>query len=156
MDRLAELFHEIGEPYAAGLFEEPERDCFYRHTLAYARYYEALKPSLFEEGETLYPCGTKFFANSCAVKPHFALTYQIDWDALRRKSEEGAAAMEGFWQMSHTPGGWTHAAPNYRRILREGLDSYRDRVAQRPSDGFRDSLLLLLDAMKGWCARSAD
>ena len=120
MNRLAELFYRIGEPYAAGLFEEPEGDFFSRHATAYARYFEAMGPVPYQAGELLYPCGTGFFETGCAVKPHFALTYQIDWDALRRKSEEGAAALEEFWKESHSPGGWTHAAPNYRRILREG------------------------------------
>ena len=155
MNRLAELFYEIGEPYAAGLFEEPERSIFYRHTLAHARYLAAMKPCAWEKGELLYPCGTKYFDTGCAVKPQFALTYQIDWDALRRKSEEGARAMEGFWEISHNPGGWTHAAPNYRRILREGLDSYRARLEAKEPGDFRDSLLILLDAMKDWCVRSA-
>lgn len=155
MNRLAEQFYEIGEPYAAGLFENPEASYFARHATAHARYFAAMQPCRWEEGETLYPCGTKFFETGCAVKPQFALTYQIDWDALRRKSEEGAAALEAFWQTSRSPGGWTHAAPNYRRILREGLDSYRERVAAREENDFRDSLLVLLDAMKDWCLRSA-
>ena len=96
-----------------------------------------------------------FFDTGCAVKPQFALTYQIDWDGLKGKSAEGAAALEEFFRVSHSPGGWTHAAPNYRRILREGLDSYRARVEIRPAGEFRDALLILLDAMKDWCGRSA-
>ena len=155
MNPLAELFYKIGEPYAAGLFEEPERGYFYRHTLAYARYYDAMTPPEYRAGELLYPCGTRFFETGCAVKPQFALTYQIDWDALRAKSAEGAEALEEFYQISRSPGGWTHASPNYRRILREGLDSYRGRIEARPPDEFRDSLLILLDAMKSWCARCA-
>ena len=153
MNPLAELFVKIGEPYAAGLFEEPDKGYFFRHTLACARYYSAMQPPEYRTGELLYPCGTRFFENGCAVKPQFALTYQIDWDALRAKSEEGAAALEEFYKISHSPGGWTHASPNYRRILREGLDSYRSRLEARPADGFRDSLLILLDAMKDWCER---
>ena len=155
MNPLAELFYRIGEPYAAGLFEEPDKGYFYRHTLAHARYFEAMKPPSYGEGELLYPCGTRFFDTGCAVKPQFALTYQIDWDGLKGKSAEGAAALEEFFRVSHSPGGWTHAAPNYRRILREGLDSYRARVEKRPAGEFRDALLILLDAMKDWCGRSA-
>ncbi|MBQ6624629.1 MAG: YchF family ATPase [Clostridia bacterium] len=33
MNEIAALFYQIGEPYAAGLFEEPEKGYFYRHSL---------------------------------------------------------------------------------------------------------------------------
>ncbi len=155
MNGIAELFYSIGEPYAAGLFEEPEKGYFYRHAVAHARYLSAMQPPRYEKGELLYPCGTKYFDTGCAVKPQFALTYQTDWDALRRKSAEAAEALEEFAQISRSPGGWTHASPNYRRIVREGLDSYRERVAAGPEDEFHASLLVLLDAMKDWCLRCA-
>ena len=51
MNKTAELFYSIGEPFAAGLFEEPEKDYFYRHALALARYYEHLPPAKYESGE---------------------------------------------------------------------------------------------------------
>ena len=31
MNQIAELFYSIGEPYAAGLFEEPDKGYFYPH-----------------------------------------------------------------------------------------------------------------------------
>ena len=51
MNELAKLFYEIDEPYAAGLFEEPDRGYFYRHALALARYYEHIPPAAYEPGE---------------------------------------------------------------------------------------------------------
>ena len=154
MHELAKLFYSIGEPYAAGLFEEPEKDYFFRHAVANARYLEHLAPAIYGEGERLYPSNAKYFRTDCAVTPQFALTYQIDWNRLEQKSAEAADAMREFYSLSHNPGGWTHAAPNYKRILREGLNSYRERIVNQPEGEFRDGLLALVDAMKNYIDRS--
>ena len=157
MTELAKLFYAIDEPYAAGLFEEPEKGYFYRHALALARYYEHIPPAVYESGEQLYPRKTKFFQCNYAVRPQFALTYTIDWDWLEKKSHEAAEAMREFFEVSHSPGGWTHAAPNYKRILREGLASYRERVQKRPAgEEFREGLLALLDGMESYLRRSIE
>lgn len=156
MNQLAELFYSIGEPYAAGLFEEPEKDYFYRHALANARYFELLRPAPYEAGERLYPCKTKFYDYDCAVIPQFATTYQTDWGKLEGKSHEAAAALREFEAVSRNPGGWTHAAPNYKRIVREGLNSYRVRIEKQPEGEFRDGLLHLVDAMKNYVERSVE
>ena len=154
MNELAKLFYEIGEPYAAGLFEEPEKGYFYRHALALARYYEHIPPAAYEPGENLWPRKTKFFHCNYAVRPQFALTYQVDWDWLEKKSREAAEAMRAFYEISHSPGGWTHAAPNYKRILKEGLASYRERVLARPAgEEFREGLLALLNGMENYLQR---
>ncbi len=155
MNDTAALFYQIGEPYAAGLFEEPDKGYFYRHALAYARYFEHLPPAKYE-GEQLYPAGSKFYSPDCCVKPQFALTYEIDWPRLEAKSAKAAESLRTFYAVSHNPGGWTHAAPNYRRILREGLASYRARVLARPDDEFRAGLLALLDGMENYIARSIE
>ena len=73
MNRLAELFYKSGEPYAAGLFEEPERSIFYRHTLAHARYLAAMKPCTghitlsvnYQSVAFIYNTGTKFTKLFC-------------------------------------------------------------------------------------------
>lgn len=161
MNKIAAFFYEIGEPYAAGLFEAPEKDYFYRHAIANARYLEALTPALYEEGEQLYPGKTKFFAFPCAMKPQFALTYTIDWGWMEKKcTEKGASeayeALRQFCNNSHSPGGWTHAAPNYKRIVKEGLTSYRARVLAQPEGEFRDGLLALLDGLANYLTRSIE
>ena len=68
MNELARLFYEIDEPYAAGLFEEPEKGYFYRFCLGYARYFEALRPAEWK-GEQLYPALNRFYDPACAVRP---------------------------------------------------------------------------------------
>lgn len=155
MNEIAALFYEIGEPYAAGLFESPEKSFFYRHAMAHARFFEALRPAAYDAGERIYPCGKKFFNSGCAVTPNFALTYQIDWEALKAKSARAAAVLKEFHDVSHCPSGWTHFAPNYKRIVKEGLASYRARILSMPQGEFYESLLAVLDAMEGYIKRSA-
>ena len=75
MNHLAELFYSIGEPYAAGLFENPEKEYFYRHAVANARYLEYLKPAVYEEGERLYPSNGKFFHSGCAERTSSSQLY---------------------------------------------------------------------------------
>ena len=156
MNEIAALFYEIGEPYAAGLFEEPEKSYFYRLAMAHARFFEALKPAAYDEGELIYPCEKKFFNSGCAVQPCFCRTYQIDWDKLGAKSERAAKIMEEFYAVSHITGGWTHFAPNYKRIVKEGLASYRRRILRQPQGEFYEGLLAILDAMEGYIRRSID
>ncbi|MBE6561889.1 MAG: hypothetical protein E7662_12280 [Ruminococcaceae bacterium] len=155
MNEIAALFARIGEPYAAGLFEEPDKGYFYRHAIANARWFETLEPAAYTEGEQLYPHGRKFFCSSCAVQPHFAKTYEVNWDLLTKKSPEAAAELRKFHDISHMPGGWTHAAPNYRRVLREGLTAYRQRILAQPAGEFRDGLLCLVDGMENYLRRCA-
>lgn len=155
MNQIAELFYSIGEPYAAGLFEEPDKGYFYRHALANARYFEHLRPAPYEEGELLYPRKTKYGDSSHAVFPFFPHTYRVNFDLLESKSAEAAQIMREFHAISHC-GTCTHSCPNYKRIIREGLASYRRR-AEKISDGeFRDGLLVLLDGMENYIRRSCE
>jgi len=157
MNETAALFYRIGEPYAAGLFEEPDKGYFYRHSLALARYFEALPPAKYE-GEQLYPAKDKFYSPDCIIRPQFAMTYTAQWDVDKviAKSPEAAEILREFASVSRCPGGYTHAAPNYRRILREGLSSYRDRILAQPESEFRTGLLLLVDAMQNYISRSIE
>ncbi len=156
MNPQAKLFYDIGEPYAAGLFEAPEKDCFYRHAIANARYLEYVRPAVYDAGELLYPAKNKYAASGFAVTPQFAHTYQINWGLLESKSDEAARLMRQFYEISHSPGGWTHAAPNYRRIIREGLSSCRERILRQPEGDFREGLLQLIDGMKNYIERSVE
>lgn len=156
MNQLAELFYQIGEPYAAGLFEDPEKDFFCRHAIANARYLEHVKPAVYDAGEHLYPSKNKYAQSGYAVTPHYAVTYQVNWGKLEEKSAEAAAALREFAKISRNPGGWTHAAPNYKRIVREGLNSYRARIEKQPDGEFKDGLLALVDGMKNYITRSVE
>ena len=44
--------------------------------------------------------------------------------------------------------GYVHSIPNYQRVAKEGLNSYKSRVQKLKASDFRDGLLLLLDAIE--------
>lgn len=154
MNEIAALFYSIGEPYAAGLFEEPDKDYFYRYCLAYSRYWEALLPAKYDKGDRLYPTGNKVFTLDLAVEPQYCTTHSINWKKLKEKSPEAYEHMRAFNEISHHAGGWTHSTPNYKRIIREGLHSYKQRILSHPGSEFHEGLLALVNAMENYLERS--
>ena len=106
---------EAHEPYAAGLFEFPERSRLYRYSNALLRDWEyaTLVPY---DGGALYPCGRS--TCSCdpdsVVRPHFSYSFFVhDEKRLREKvdAECADAVMEEFllaapfFDTPHTVGG---------------------------------------------------
>lgn len=165
---LAEFFESIDEPYASGLFEEPEKGYFYRHCCAYAKWFDMAEPPVYD-GEKLYPCGRKLFIlnyDKRAVRPIYAATYEWKREILEEKCDKADAsdafkAMSDFREISYNPYGWTHGSPNYSRIVKEGFDSYRERILKISTDTaekreFRDGLLKLIDSMKAYWNRCVD
>lgn len=156
---LSELFDSIGEPFAAGLFEFEGAAPTVRYANALKRFWERA-PLPPYGGGMLYPSGTCIFTydKTVAVKPHYANTTSIDWKLLLGKSEPAHDAMLAedrlvakFQHLSpHTVGGmgWTHAFPNYSRVLGEGLSRYEERVAALPEGDFRTGLEILLDGIR--------
>jgi len=53
---IEEKLKNLGEYFAAGLYEEPERSLFYRKSLGIRRYYETASVPGYN-GELLYPSG---------------------------------------------------------------------------------------------------
>ena len=136
---ISQRLFEANEPYAAGLFEFPERDALYRHSNASYRFWENAEIEPYTGG-ALYPCGkTMGKANpAISVKPDYSFTYEIrDEKLLREKLDdecfEAVIAernlVSGF-PTPHTVGGagYTHCFLNYERILKDGLCGYRARV----------------------------
>lgn len=166
---LADFFESIDEPYAAGLFEEPEKGYFYRHCCAYAKWFDMAKPPVYKSGEKLYPDGRRYFAENCdsrAVRPMYASTYEWNSDRLEEKCikqgrKDAFDEMAAFRKISYNPYGWTHGSPNYSRIVKEGFDSYRTRILNINEDTeekaeFRDGVLKLIDSMKAFAQRCVD
>ena len=163
---VSECLNKIGEPYAAGLFSCEDRALFYRHCAAQAAWFDAQTPVAYN-GESLYPCGAAYLWSDCAVTPHYAKTYEYNDARLAQKLSEAdlstedadaaLCAMRAYWDEHHFPVGWLHGAPNYHRIIREGLASYRDRARRlRANDpDFYDGAILLLDAMERYIGRCA-
>lgn len=157
-----ELFLSINEPFAAGLFECPNASPMIRYAKAYKYFFESADIAPYESGR-LYPAGV----NSCyngkyAVRPHNSNGFEVDFGALKRKSERACELIKReydlvikFYDSPHCVGGmgWTHSFPNYSRILLEGLDGYLKRVDALPEGDFKESLLILLEAIRTYHAR---
>ncbi len=154
-------FLSIGEYAAAGLYEEPERDLFYRKSLGLRRYYERL-PVFPYNGEYLYPSGAN--TRAAAVAPNYMYGLDIDKKALSAKDAElcAAFAQSEFYQYQssvpwqHTVAGnmWTHSMPNYERIAKEGFDSYLPRIEKIHNKDMRDGLKHLLAGIRDFRDRS--
>ena len=161
-----ELFLSIGEPFAAGLFESDTDAPIVRYANALKRFYENASLPPYNGGE-LYPSGKCIFTydQSVAVMPHYANTYSFNYKLLKQKSEAAYEIMlkedkkvKTFSDSPHTVGGmgWTHSFPNYTRVLREGLDNYRERVLALPDGDFRRGMLVLLEGIDIYHKRCLD
>lgn len=179
---IAALFYEIEEPFAAGLFEEPDRSYFYRYCLGYARYLENLRPAPYEAGDLVYPRARRFWDDTYAMRPQYANTYEVNWELLKQKSAQAYEILRSFSELSLNRPNWPlmrqmhpninavlekypdipeyydgycHGCPNYKRIVKEGFSSYEKRVQALPEGDFKDGLLALLAAMRTYLSRSA-
>ena len=152
-----ELFLSINEPFAAGLFELENASPMMRYANAYKRFFESAELTPYQNGR-LYPAGENVcYSGKYAVHPHYSNGFDTNFGALRAKSEQAFELMKNeydlvvkFYDSPHCVGGmgWTHSFPNYSRILCEGLDTYRARVDALPDGDFKESLSVLLDAIK--------
>lgn len=162
----AEIFKAVNEPFAQGFFEEPKRSYLYRFSNAYRRFWEnaALVPY---DGKSLYPCGLNLKRTTrddgMALIPNYSYTFECKWSLLRSKAP--AEAVDALYadldKIGGVPpphyvggGGFTHGFINYKRILTEGLSTYRKRVQALPEGDFRDALLVVLDGIDTYRKRS--
>lgn len=137
----------MGEYYAAGLYEEHDATLFERFSRAMRRYLEHYELQQYH-GEPLYPCGKKW--KELAVCPDFSNTVKVNWDPLETMDPDVADALKkdirkyiSAVPAEHSVGGnmYTHSYPNFRRIIREGLDSYEQRVRKMCCEELRRGLL---------------
>lgn len=160
---ITEIFRQIGEPYAAGLFSCENRSLFYRHCAAQAEWFNMQTPVAYR-GELLYPCGNAYLQSDCAMVGHYAKTYEYNDGRMAEKlsasslpaedCDRALEAVRAYCQVHYFPVGWLHGAPNYHRIIKEGLASYRARAWNTAGDtDFRDGVILLLDAMERYLIR---
>ena len=159
MNNKSALFYKLNEPYAAGLFELPERSPFVRYSRASRRYFENCVLPPLGTGK-LYPTDHKFQI-TYAVVPEYSYTVYVVEDALKEKNEQAAQWMEeelsslaGFNTL-HTIGGagYTHSIPNYGRIVREGFSSYENRVNVLPDSDFKEGILDVLCGIRAYHSR---
>lgn len=157
-------FNLIGEPCAAGLYEEPGRSLFYRKALGLRRYYEALQPPEYA-GKLLYPSGG--VRSGFAVGPSYLFGFGVDTEALRAKDQELCDLLmnrsdffsyQSSVPVEHTVAGnmYTHSMPHYERILMEGFNSYIPRIGKIQDADMREGLLHLLEGIRSYALRCAD
>lgn len=153
---------EKREFYLAGFFEYSDRSRFERYAHAHRVILENMRLPDYNGGN-LYPCGS-FYSEWYSVYPHYSYTMAINYPRLESTGidEEVIAAIKEennqmpFIDSIHTVGGngYTHSIPNYGRILREGLNSYRERISAMKDGEIQKGLTDLLEGIKIFSERS--
>jgi len=163
---MQERFEKVNEFMAAGFFEEPEASYFIRFSRAVRRYYEKRKMPKYDGGP-LYPCG--WFASDFDFSYSFSFTCtavmsgDAVWSRLEKKDKLATEALkrdllkyEPLVPVEHSVGGrmYTHSHANFRRIVREGLNSYRERIEKMKDADLRTGLIDVWEGMKAFHERS--
>jgi len=172
-----EMLLAAGEPFGAGLCELTVDAPIARYARAWRRWLEHA-PLPRYAGGALYPSGLKY-PDGCAVQPDYSFTFCYDQAALARRIAdtmpeyrphlEALAALLAREQETvpnqnhrHTVGGsgYTHGIVCYDRVLREGLDGFRDRISAKLACSATDAgqvfyraLLDLLEGIRVWRRR---
>ncbi|MBQ2724197.1 MAG: hypothetical protein IJF78_00665 [Clostridia bacterium] len=174
-----ELYRKLmdaGEFYAAGLLlsDEDEKSPLWRYSNA-VKEFLTHAPLTPYAGGRLYPCGKRLSENAdgcrMGMTPEYSYTYRLNRGAVAAKVPEAdeplareqskVASLHPIQKHLVGGAGYTHSFINYRRILADGLDGYRERVnALTPADGeqrdFREAMLLLLDGIEAFRGRCVD
>lgn len=167
MNKTAQLFYDIGEPFAAGFFELPEASAAKKFCRAYRRLYETC-PLPPYTGTPLYP--TELIGDpSLVIYPQYCRQYRFNMDKLKAKSPEAAAIFDEFDQkhgrFQFVDGmeevsryttyidAWNHGALNLERIIAEGVDRYEQRVREMNTEDLREALLDVLAGIRCYHGR---
>ena len=159
MNRKAEILYRLGEPLAAGMYENENATFVERYGLGLRRYFEHAVPP--PETGKLYPAPEQDIWRLAGnfVRYHIAYSFECDFDGLRKFGREKLSdpfelnlldrIIEElrFFRSCQIPpryqiggDGWTHSVLNYRRILHDGLKTYRRRVAAMSPSPLRRAL----------------
>lgn len=173
MNRKAEILYRLGEPFAAGLFEQENSTMIERYGLALRRYFEHAAP--LPEAGRLYPAPGQNIWKQGGRFVNFYTPYSIDCDCdgllefgrrtltdpfelnlLDRIIEELRFLRTSLIPPRFTVGGdgYTHSVLNYRRILHDGLRGYCKRVAAMSASPLRRALLDTLKGIRDFLHRS--
>lgn len=152
-------FDKLGEYYAAGLYEETEKDLFVRYSRAHRRYLENC-PLQAYNGEPIYPCGSK--PKDLMVRPQFSYTVEVAWDRLKKADPQLSSLLfedlnlyHSLVPAEHSVAGnmYTHSYPNFKRVLVEGFDGYEERIKDIEDCNIREGLLDLMVGVRAFHAR---
>ena len=157
-----EDFSRMSEYAASGAFEEPERSLFYRKALGIRRFYENC-PLCEYRGERLYPSGV--FYSGSAIYPYYLNGLSIDYSKVNESNRELIEIFKKDFcrytskvPAEHAVAGnmWCHSFPNYDRIMKEGLNSYAERIKNNADKDFREGLLHIYEGIKRYAERCAE
>jgi len=177
------VLQQMGEPFAAGFFEEPTASPFLRWSRGVRRRWES-KPCPPWEGSPLYPNGLTIKGEQARIlTPSYSYTWSYREDLLKEKFngtpseetrqtllalEEHMRSLEKDLDQIHTVHtvggrGYTHSVPHYGRVLKEGLLGYDERIREGLSRSRNENdatakdiyegLLDVLTGVKAWHAR---
>ena len=137
----------LHEYFAAGFFEEPDAAPVRRWSRAVRRRFENREPVPYNGGR-LYPAGPQLETGNKIVGPNYSYTWGFNKLKLEELLESGTEAeRQTLKELEVTMakmakdrnvitlvehalggGGFTHSIPNYGRVIREGLNSYKERI----------------------------
>jgi len=114
-------------------------------------------------GGNLYPCGRQI-NEPFGVVPGYSYTFNLDEKLLNQKGQDLADAMKAekdllpMVRTRHSVGGngFVHSIPNYKRILKEGFNSYIKRIEKIEDNDFRDGLTEIIEGIKIYQTRSLE
>lgn len=145
----SEIFRYLGEPFAAGFFEQENATYLSRHADALREHLDRAPLPEYETGSRFYPSGRPGIWDADSgetVQFFYPFSLRIDGEALRRKKslldsgfdqrlfQDAVTELEFLLQSSIPPcygvggRGWTHAVIHYERILKEGWNGYLERI----------------------------
>ncbi|MBR4941145.1 MAG: hypothetical protein IKZ19_04005, partial [Clostridia bacterium] len=172
MNKTAELFYSINEPFGAGFFEEPDASPARRICRAYRRFYESCPVNPYEKDAPLYPTDGFIRNPELAIKPQYCRQFEADWGALEAKDSKAAEIYRTFEEehayfapaegredvMKYTAyiDAWNHSALNLKRICAEGVDAYEARIRKMENADLREALLDVIEGIRNYHARSID
>lgn len=168
MNSTARMFYDIGEPFAAGFFEWDAASPARMFCRAYRRFLEEAPLPEYRQDDPFYPYGN-LWCDDYAVNPQYCSQFIADYDRLESKSvncaaifRDFAAAHGDFFRVEGREAGsryaayidgWNHAAPNFRRIVSEGLATYETHVQAMENADLREALLDLLTGIRTYHGR---
>lgn len=159
---ISDKFKNIGEYGAAGMYEEPARNLFYRKALGIRRFYENCELAVYS-GELLYP--SKVIENKMNIYPSYMTGMGMEYIAVCEKDKDLAKLYSSEFckfqttvPLEHSVAGnmYTHSMPNYERILKEGLLSYIQRIEKIDDKDMREGLLHIIEGIKNYINRCVD
>ncbi len=155
MNETVQLFFDIDEPLAAGLLEYPDGPIELTYCRGYRRYFENV-PIVYQANSPLFPSGLSPETDTMSVVPNHARVFWVDWNRLESKDVGAAKIMYDYSLRFSYAGAWHHSMLNYKRILREGINRYEERLLAKKESDFRNGLLDLIEGIRTYHRRALE